>query len=157
MLLGGVLCAKSIFVIDFYAYGCYNICEVIHVANRTETASRTAFAQNLRSHIERTGKNRKTISQELGVSYSTFTDWCVGRKYPRIEKLESLAAYFGTTVPELVGESKNDVAVGTKDETLELILQMHKDPEFLSFVKKASQLNRDQLSCLSQFFDTIVK
>jgi len=127
------------------------------VANSTETASRTALAQNLRIHIEKTGKNRRTISQELGISYSTFTDWCVGRKYPRIEKLEALANYFGTTVPDLVGESKNEVAITPKDETLEIILRMHKDPEFFAFVKKVSQLDKTQLSSVKQFFDTFVK
>ena len=127
------------------------------MANSTETASRTAFAQNLRVHIERTGKNRRTISQELGISYSTFTDWCVGRKYPRIEKLEALATYFGTTVPELVGKNKGDTPIVAKDDTLEILLHMHKDPEFLAFVKKASQLNKLQLSSLMQFLDTFVK
>ena len=127
------------------------------MANSPETASRTAFAQNLRMHIEMTGKNRRTISQELGISYSTFTDWCVGRKYPRIEKLEALANYFGTTVPDLVGESKNEAAITPKDETLEIILRMHKDPEFFAFVKKASQLDKTQLSSVTQFFDTFVK
>ena len=31
----------------------------------------------------------------LGVKYTTFTDWVKGNSYPRIDKIELMANYFG--------------------------------------------------------------
>lgn len=33
-------------------------------------------------------KSRKDVSEAIGVSYFTFSDWRNGKKYPRIEKLK---------------------------------------------------------------------
>ena len=46
------------------------------------------LAKNLKKQILKSGKDRRTISEELGYSYSTLTDWVNGRKYPRIDKIE---------------------------------------------------------------------
>lgn len=56
--------------------------------------------------IRKSGKSRKEICQEMGISYSTFTEWANGRKYPRPEGLELLARYFGCDKSDLIEESQ---------------------------------------------------
>lgn len=63
---------------------------------------KTAFSRNLDRLIRQSGKSRKEICQEMGVGYSTFTEWANGRKYPRPEGMETIAKYFGVSVSELV-------------------------------------------------------
>ena len=43
----------------------------------------------------------------LGVKYTTFTDWVKGNSYPRIDKIELMANYFGISKSDLVEERKN--------------------------------------------------
>ena len=38
----------------------------------------------------------------LGVKYTTFTDWVKGNAYPRIDKIELMANYFGIDKSDLV-------------------------------------------------------
>lgn len=62
------------------------------------------FSHNLQRYILKSGKERKEIALALGVSYSTFTDWVNGNKYPRIDKIEMLADYFGIKKSDLIEE-----------------------------------------------------
>ena len=74
----------------------------IDADSNAASSSREAFVANLRSLMAKKQKSRKEVSEAIGVSYFTFSDWCNGKKYPRIEKLEVLADYFGISVPDLV-------------------------------------------------------
>lgn len=60
------------------------------------------FSKNLRSLMERNGKERKQICDDLNFKYTTFTDWYNGKKYPRIDKIEMLANYFGVLKSDLI-------------------------------------------------------
>lgn len=60
------------------------------------------MGENITYYMERFGKTRMDLCQELGVCYTTLTDWVNGNKYPRIDKIEKLANYFGVTKSDLV-------------------------------------------------------
>lgn len=60
------------------------------------------MAKNILKYMEHYGKDRKTVCHDLGISYTTFTDWVKGNTYPRIDKIELLANYFGITKADLV-------------------------------------------------------
>ena len=47
---------------------------------------------------------RKQVCDDLGFKYTTFTDWYNGNKYPRIDKIEILADYFGVLKSDLIEE-----------------------------------------------------
>ena len=64
------------------------------------------FASNLKRQMELRGKSRNDISEALGISYFTITDWVKGRKYPRMDKVEMLANYFGVPKSALIEERK---------------------------------------------------
>ena len=42
------------------------------------------------------------VSEETGITKSTFTDWKSGRSKPKLDKLQKIADYFGVTVNDLV-------------------------------------------------------
>jgi transcriptional regulator with XRE-family HTH domain len=52
------------------------------------------------------GKSRREISDAIGVSYYTFTDWVKGKKYPRMDRVEQLANYFGIRKSDLIEQQK---------------------------------------------------
>lgn len=71
--------------------------------------NKEVFAKNLNHYMEMNGKDRAEICKELGFKYSTFTDWVNANKYPRIDKIELLANYFGIQKSDLI-EDKADNA-----------------------------------------------
>lgn len=76
------------------------------------------FAKNLKYHVERSGKDQKVIAEIVGVAPSTFNEWVKGKKYPRIDKIEMLANYFGILKSELIEERGEDVKISPDEPKL---------------------------------------
>ena len=68
-------------------------------------------------------KSRKDVADAIGVSYYTFTSWVTGKKYPRMDKVEMLADYFGILKSDLIEEKtiEND-PVGMAERHFEMIM-----------------------------------
>ena len=62
------------------------------------------FAQNLNRYLNRFGVDQKIVAESVGVAPSTFNEWTKGKKYPRIDKIEMLAQYFGILKSDLIEE-----------------------------------------------------
>jgi repressor LexA len=92
--------------------------------------NKNIFATNLKKHMALNGKSRKDISEALGISYYTVTDWVKGKKYPRMDKVEMLAQYFGILKSELIEEKNSpDVEENTSREDLEILSILSALPE----------------------------
>ncbi len=68
--------------------------------------NRDVFSRNLKYQMELHSKSRQEISEALGISYFTITSWVNGSKFPRMDKIEKLAAYFGISISDLIEEKK---------------------------------------------------
>ena len=64
--------------------------------------SKEVFAQNLKRYMDEHGKNQKEMAEIIGVSTSSINDWLLCKKYPRIDKIEMLADYFGILKSDLI-------------------------------------------------------
>lgn len=70
--------------------------------------NREIFARNLCRQMEIAGKSRVDVSKALGFSYYTYSDWVLGKKYPRMDKVEMLAKYFGCSKSDLIEEETSN-------------------------------------------------
>ena len=68
--------------------------------------NKSIFARNLQRQMDINGKSRRDVCDALGFSYYTFTDWVNGKKYPRMDKVEMLANYFGVLKSDLIEDKK---------------------------------------------------
>lgn len=69
------------------------------------------FSKNLARYVNKSGKDQKLIADEIGVAPSTFNEWMKAKKYPRIDKIEMLANYFGILKSDLIeAEPENNVS-----------------------------------------------
>ncbi len=64
--------------------------------------NKNIFADNLRWYMEEARKTRRDICNALGISYFTVSSWVNGTKYPRMDKVEMLAQYFGISKSDLI-------------------------------------------------------
>ena len=80
----------------------------------SDIGNKKVFAKNLRMLMERTGKERSQICSDLGFKYTTFCDWYNGNKYPRIDKIEMLADYFGVLKSDLIEDKGGVLSVDRK-------------------------------------------
>ena len=65
------------------------------------------FSRNLKRLMDKKQVSRKDVADYLGISYFTVSDWVNGKKYPRMDKVERLAYYFGVLKSDLIEEKPN--------------------------------------------------
>lgn len=53
---------------------------------------------------DKKGVSDYRVSQETGITKSTFSDWKSGRSIPKIDKVKKIADYLGVTIDELLAE-----------------------------------------------------
>lgn len=69
--------------------------------------NKETFARNLSFYLEYTGKSQKEVAKYIGVTPTSLNEWIKAKKYPRIDKIELLARYFGILKSDLI-EEKGD-------------------------------------------------
>lgn len=78
------------------------------------------MAKNIQHYMDLKCKNRQDMCDALGVKYTTFTDWVKGNAYPRIDKIELMANYFGISKADLV-EDRSKMANTKKGITINVL------------------------------------
>ena len=66
---------------------------------------REIFANNLRKLLQLSDKKQADVLRDLGIKQTTFSSWCNGTKFPRADKLDMLAIYFGVSREALISEN----------------------------------------------------
>lgn len=66
--------------------------------------SRSIFARNLRRLLKQKGHDQVDLASYMNVSSSTASDWCNGKKYPRVDKVQKLADWLGVLKSDLTEE-----------------------------------------------------
>lgn len=85
--------------------------------------NKNVFAMNLKKYMNQHNKTRKDVCEALGFSYYTFSDWVNGKKYPRMDKVEMLANYFGILKSDLIEEKTiENSPVETAERHFEMIM-----------------------------------
>jgi transcriptional regulator with XRE-family HTH domain len=119
--------------------------------------NKSIFAQNLLFYMAERNKSRKDVAEAIGVSYYTFTDWVKGKKYPRMDKVEKLADYFGIKKSDLIERKVTEEIKKDNDELASVIVKMRIDSEFLSLVKTLAELDKEQIASAKQFLNAFLK
>ena len=100
--------------------------------------NKNIFSVNLKRYMNENDKTRKEVCEAIGVSYYTFSDWVNGKKYPRMDKVEKLANYFGILKSDLI-EDKQKQPTGNE-------LSYRKK----EFIRRVSEMSDAQLDRLEQ-------
>jgi transcriptional regulator with XRE-family HTH domain len=68
--------------------------------------NKETFAKNLSYYLSRCGRDQKEVAEVVGVAPSTFNEWVKAKKYPRIDKIEILANFFGILKSDLIEDKE---------------------------------------------------
>nr|DAD68615.1 MAG TPA: repressor protein CI [Siphoviridae sp. ctABi4] len=64
------------------------------------------FAKNLNYYMTTNNKTQSNLVTDLNLTASTVSDWANEKKYPRVDKMQLLADYFGILKSDLTEEHK---------------------------------------------------
>lgn len=81
--------------------------------------NKEVMAKNIKKYMELKGVNAADVCRALGFKSNTFSNWVNAKIYPRIDKIESMAQYFGISKAALV-EDVDNLILSPKEKTLVL-------------------------------------
>lgn len=73
------------------------------------------MAKNIRHYMGVFNVTQTEICNTLGIKMPTFSDWVNAKTYPRIDKIELMANYFGISKADLVEEHSSLTTRDTRD------------------------------------------
>lgn len=77
------------------------------------------MGRNIKRLIKQREITAARLAEIVGVSTATISDWSNGKTYPRIDKIEAMADYFGVSKSDLVEDpDKVSPAVATDEPVL---------------------------------------
>lgn len=81
----------------------------------SDLGNKDIMAQNIRYYMSLYKVNQTEICNTLGIKMPTFSDWVNAKTYPRIDKIELMANYFGISKSDLVEKRDTLSKRDTKD------------------------------------------
>lgn len=115
------------------------------------------FSKNLKYYIDKSGKDRRELAEIWGFPYSTVSEWINGRKYPRIDRIEIMADYFGILKSDLIEEKMTEEKEKDNELLAEIIVRMRMDDEFKSLVESLYLLDSDKIQGVKQLVQAFSK
>lgn len=120
--------------------------------------NKETMSKNLKYYIERSGKDRKELAEIWGFPYSTVTEWINGRKYPRIDRIEIMANYFGVLKSALIEEHDKEYKEEQKKNDIlsDIVLRLRSDADFAEAVNNLYLLDSEKFASIKQLLKTLV-
>ena len=114
--------------------------------------AREIFVKNLRYFMEAKEITQADICRELDVSSATVSDWCTGKKYPRVDAMQRLADLLGVRFSTLTTES------GMQDyEDQQRLEALHQNPRLGMLFDRSRKMSSEDVDFMLQMADRILK
>lgn len=125
----------------------------------SDIGNKEVFSRNLKHYIAESGKDRRELAKIWGFPYSTVTEWINGRKYPRIDRIEKMANYFGVLKSDLIEDKSEEHYEMQKNNDIitDAVVRMRTNEDFLSVVKKLTELDEEQIKSVNQMLNAFIK
>lgn len=124
----------------------------------SDFGNKKIFSENLKYYMTLNNKDRSKLRDDLKINYSTIRDWTNGRAYPRIDKIEMLANYFGIQKSDLIEKKDNVVTTIEKDVKLtEQITNLAKNEIEKELLIKITMLSNENQNKLLELVNMYLK
>lgn len=114
----------------------------------SESEFNALFAKNLNMYMELNHMNQQDLlsalrSKGIKVGSSSISNWCTGKKTPRMDKIDAICELFGIRRSDLI-EDKHKNGYYTDDRTAKLAQEMFEDPDMRSLFDMKHNMDPDK-------------
>lgn len=101
--------------------------------------------------MELHGKTQTDLCRDLGFKISTFSDWVNANSYPRIDKIEMIANYFGIQKSDLIEEHplSNDTIIIQDDPFANQL--------FAAYGEVKKEFTQDDIDDIKMFMEMVAE
>lgn len=100
------------------------------------------IAENIAALLKEKGYSQQDLADALGVNKSTVSAWVSGKKTPRMDKVEDMAAIFHCTITDVLGYTQQEETDDFRDRMKE------EYGALFDLVEKADEKQRKQIETI---------
>ena len=115
------------------------------------------FAENLQRYMDTKGIDRNGLSDAINVPYTTVTDWLKGKTYPRIDKIELMARYFGISKSDLIEDHSEQSEYYNDADVAELAQAMFDRPELRVLFDASKKATKEDIEQVAELLERLSK
>ena len=122
---------------------------------KNNLGNKGTMAKNILYYMDINGKTRQDMCDALGVKYTTFTDWVKGNTYPRIDKIELMANYFGISKADLVEEhtTESDIPYYLDEDAREMAQFLFDNPDYKVLFDASRKVKKEDIEKVKRMID----
>ena len=126
----------------------------------SDLGNKEIMAKNIKRYMDQCKVSRTELAKAINAPYSTVSDWLQANNYPRIDKIELMAKYFGVTKADLVERhdpvaNKGTVAVDVDEETYGYLQSLKDRSEMRMLFKSADGATKEQIEAIVNLLDSM--
>lgn len=116
----------------------------------SEDEYKKIFSKNLNYFMTLNNKTQVDIINDLGFNKSAVSTWCNGTRLPRMDKVDTLAKYFGINRSDLIENRENKQSFGyyTNRETAKVAQEIFENKELRALFDVQRDMEPDDLKAL---------
>lgn len=125
----------------------------------SEENAKKVFSRNLRKLLSLNDKQAADIVRDLGVPFSTVSNWMNGQKMPRMGNIEMLARYLNCEKSDLI-EDKADSVPETyylNDDARDFAQFLFENPEYKVLFDASRKIRKEDIQFVKDFLDRVSK
>lgn len=118
------------------------------------------FSKNLVDQLLAHGETQASMTRYMGISSATASDWCNGRKMPRVDKIQALCSWMGIELSDLLedksGKVRNSGQVEEyylNEDARDLAEFLHKNPEYKVLFDASRKVRKEDIELVKQFIE----
>lgn len=122
----------------------------------SDLGNKKIFADNLKFYLRYKGVTQTDVCKTLNIKPTTFSDWMNEKTYPRIDKIEMLANYFGIMKADLI-ESKPEHELTDDIELQQYLEELKNRPEMRMLFKVSVKATKEDVEQAVKIIEALKK
>lgn len=119
----------------------------------SEDAAKKIFARNLKYFMDLNQKKQVDLAKYLGCSTGLVSDWCSGKKMPRVNTINEICLWFHIEMSDLLTDTSKEQEDGyyLNEETKKIAQAIYDNPDMRSLFDMSSKMSPERLKAHLEF------
>ncbi len=120
----------------------------------SEDEYKITFSNNLRYYLELNEKSQAELCEYMNVSSATVSDWCNGKKMPRMDKIQTMCNWLRIEKSDLLEDKKSkNSSYYLFDDAKELAEFLYTNPEYKVLFDATRKVKKDDIQFVKEMID----
>lgn len=112
------------------------------------------FSKNLLHFLEINGKNQADLCKYIGVSSATVSDWCNGKKMPRMDKIQSICNWLHIEKSDLLeSQSADSASYYLNEDSRDMAQFLFENPEYKVLFDASRKVKPEDIQFVKEMID----